>query len=801
MTVLRHIKRTALLAVLLIFASLAIAEPQISTETQAGIDAVNATNNYGQDFGQKVINWASYGTDTPVYGEPSLASTISRTLNFIALAMMAWLTVLGAATYVIQSANKGIPGGQVISSFWAPIRVSFAVLMLVPLTSGFSTLQYGVITVAEKGNATANMLMKAGLDYLYDYGVYKPPLIPDGRTVMISLIRSEVCKQYINSYTNTQTVRQNEPKAIQLEDRIVSRITYAYKEAPSQMEAQNNPRNDYCGSVAFSIGHDSQDDDRFVSANTFHDTDEYTAHYGGPPLIAAEQVKVLAAARVSAEKIAKTLLSDESALRNLQATGNGQSTYEKAVNELNGTIGGLGTDLNTALREFNVANQKTIASAVNKINDQRNKNDKTDGGWREQTIAMGWPALGSIFWQINIQQSEINKLASSMEAVITNPSLDDEWLADDRFLDVLARVDGLQKAYVAQHPSSQSVPQSDDNKSFMQPAVIPSLSSIADAGAEGDGWIDNTKSVVYAAVAGTMRSAMYKNSPDDLIINMQYFGSAVGTTAEGLFWAKAIATATVKTIQKAVKDDDGDASKDQSWFSGKLAWVMKKIASPAVFFGYLWDEISGLINYLLIAMIIVGFTLGIVLPTIPLTQWLMGVISWMLFFVECLLVSPMWMAAHGTAEKEGWGSEHTRQGYMLMIGLFLNPILRVAGFFMIFLLLRPVAWMTAWFFDYVQGVIVSGFTLFFFIFGGVIVAAIFGHGALVRLFGLPSEVFERGLRWINGGQEVTGDSGAEKEVRSNYAAFVGKSETAAFQSSKGLPTSPRSPKPDNDQKA
>ena len=156
----------------------------------------------------------------------------------------------------------------------------------------------------------------------------------------------------------------------------------------------------------------------------------------------------------------------------------------------------------------------------------------------------------------------------------------------------------------------------------------------------------------------------------------------------------------------------------------------------------------------------------------------------------------MWMAAHGTAEKEGWGSEHTRQGYMLMIGLYLNPILRVAGFFAIFVALKPIGWMVSWFFDYVQGVVVSGFGGLFIFFGAVIIASIFAYSAMVRIFGLPSELFERGLRWVNGGQEVTGDSAGEKDARTNIAAFAAKGESAPMHVKPGLNKMPSgTPKP------
>lgn len=171
---------------------------------------------------------------------------------------------------------------------------------------------------------------------------------------------------------------------------------------------------------------------------------------------------------------------------------------------------------------------------------------------------------------------------------------------------------------------------------------------------------------------------------------------------------------------------------------------------------------------LAIPLLLAGFTLAIVLPAIPMMFWLLGVISYMLFFVECLLVSTFWLAAHGTAEKEGWGSEHTRQGYMLMIGLYLNPILRVAGFFAMFVVLIPVGRLMSWLISYMAGVLDGGWFSPFLIVGTFMLIAAFAYTALVRIFSLPSELFERGLRWINGGQEVTGDSGSEQKNQNDH---------------------------------
>ncbi|MCF6783407.1 DotA/TraY family protein [Stutzerimonas stutzeri] len=759
------------MSLLLVALALSVLSGVASAQSPGTIAQINELNqtNYSNDFGQKALNWIAHGTDTPTFGDKSLLSVVSLTLNAIALAMMAWLAVIGGATYIAQTANKGVPGGQVISSFWAPIRIATATILLFPLSSGYSTLQYGVMTVAEKGNAHGTYLMGVGLDYLYAYGAYRAPGIPDGTAILYSLIESEVCRQYINSYTGKETI-SIVPKSGRESGNLVAKLAYRYNEAATWGKA-NNPRNDYCGAVAFTIDHNDLPTKGYWG-------DKQSAQYGAPPLISQGQFALLNKMQAHAASIAQAILADEKALRALQYQGqSAQSTYQQAVASLNGQITGAARKVQEAIVEYNSESQRIIANAVNAINDSKNADDNS-AGWKEQTMAMGWPALGTIFWQININQSEINKLGASFGASITSPNVDSEWLADERFVEVSTRIQGLIKQHAA-IAKAQSV---QTNQTLAQPDSIPSLSAIGDAGSEGDGWVDGLKSGVYEFFAAGLKSMLFKNSSDDLIINMQYFGSSLSTMAEVGWWAKTIKIRMSQGMAEAWGKAAADVSNKVSgipvigWFA-RAGGAAAEGGSKGL--SLILDDVSHMLNYLILALVVVGFTLSVVLPTIPLFIWLMGVVSWLLFYIECLLVSPMWMAAHGTAEKDGWGSEHTRQGYMLMIGLYLNPILRVAGFFAIFVALKPLAWLVSWFIDYVQGVVVSGFMFIFLLLGSLMISAIFAYSVMVRVFGLPSELFERGLRWINGGQEVTGDSQGEREGRTNIAAFVSKSEGAA----------------------
>ncbi|TBU77183.1 DotA/TraY family protein [Phytopseudomonas daroniae] len=724
------------------------------------------TASYGDDFGQKVINWVSFGTDTPIWGNKSLLSAVALFLNGIALIVMGWLAVAGGAAFVIHTANKGVPGGQVISSFWMPIRIGVATILLIPLTSGYSTLQYGVITVAEKGSAHGNLVMRAGLDYLYDFGAYRPGLLPSSRDAILSWLEAEVCRQYINSYTRRETIRPHQFSELR-DGNYTTGVSYDYDESNTWHYNKNDLRLGYCGAIAYSMVAPS----RITTPNSRFDADQgkTTAAYAGPEIIAGKQFEIIKTFQPRVAEIAALILSDESALRQMQVSGqSAQSNYERAVMELNGKINTAAYQLADLINDYDAHLQSIMAQTVNQLNDAKNSGES----WREQTIKIGWPALGTIFWQINTAQSEINKLSASLIPIFSEPNLDEDWIKDQRLTEVSSRIRGLKKAAATYGSVDNGSPE----------GPIPSLSAIADSGAEGSGLIDGIKKKVYQVFAWSIRSVLFKNSPDDLVINLQYFGSATGTFAESAFWSKIIAVSMTQGYLEAI---DNSVTNEANSFSkyNPLGWAAKGIATAASGASKgairILGAVSEMLDTLLIALVVVGFLLGIVLPTIPMILWFMGVISWMLFFIECLIVSPMWLAAHGTAEREGWGTEHTRQGYMLMIGLYLNPILRVAGFFAIFLALKPVSYLVSWLIDYIQGVVISGFALLYIYVGSMVVIAIFAYTVLVRIYGLPAELFERGLRWVNGGQEVTGDSSNEEKARSNLAIFSSKGEAAA----------------------
>jgi conjugal transfer/type IV secretion protein DotA/TraY len=749
----------AALALLSSLAATAIADP--IEPTNSALQAVGAG-----DIGQQIINFitsGSYSTAANV-SVKSLMSVVSLTLNAIALTMMAWLAVVGGATYIAQTANKGVPGGQVISSFWAPIRISVATILLIPLSSGFSTLQYGVITVAEKGNAAGSALTAKGLEYIYENGAYRPPIVTDSSAVIMGWVGSEVCRQYVNSYQKRE--------AVIFETRRHSSMTtetymssYDYKELPGSRQAAY-PRRGYCGSLSVEMPKsvlNSRAHTQIVPEKVFG---KYSA------LVDQLQPEVSA--------IASMILADEKALRALQRNGAAaQSAYESANDAVGQQVSLAAARYVELVDKYNRMLGTVVATSVNDV-----YSDNAGGiSWKDEIISSGWTALGTSYWQISQSQKKINALIKLLSASYQEPQLDRSFETDERFVEMSLRLQGLKRQ------ADEVIKSAPDPKTH--------IVSIETAGADGNA--DFLKKMLASIGSGIMTSLVFSDSDGDFITSMQHTGSVISATVDAAvhatIWGNATASALRETTSFTASNLANSAAQLPlvgAFFGGGATAAGGVAVASTTFASELISGYAELIKPLLYALMFVGFLLAVVLPAIPLFFWLMGVVSWMLFFIECLLVSPMWMAAHGTAENDGWGSEHTRQGYMLMIGLFLNPVLRSAGFFAIFLVLQPLSVIAQWIASYLTGVIITGWVSPLIILGAPFVVAIFAYTAAVRVFALPNELFERGLRWINGGQEVTGDSQAEQHNRTTIGVFTNKME----QSNSGrMPDLKASPTP------
>tara|TARA_R110001592_G_scaffold33503_4_gene115983 strand:- start:4990 stop:7302 length:2313 start_codon:yes stop_codon:yes gene_type:complete len=728
------------------------------------------------DFGQALINFVTFGSFKDFDTEaPSLMSTIGRVLSTISLFMMAGLAAVGSANYVIQTANKGVPGGQVISSFWMPLRISTATLLLIPLASGYSTIQSKVVyNVASTGNAHASYLATEGASYIIKHGAYKPPILADNAALVNGLIAAEICMAHVNASVGREVVK---PVYKQYTGR--TELSYDYKVIGGFRRSNYIPN--YCGKVELAApdaAYTGLKEDAIIG-------DSPSEVFSGSPKDTAQEwyqdysdvtsrimVKtfpaVIGALRADAAAIASNIIFDTKALVDLQQNGN-EAGFEGMSTQAPANIA-AGAELTPALyKKANDLVFSQIAEIINSVHGNPNR-DETPL-WVQELNKLGWTYLGTTYWQISKNQEEINNMARTLEFKYTEPLPDNEFQNDERFRTLSIRYRDM----LALVSESGYKPQADSMKVFID------ASGVSDAGNSGSGFYKK----FIVGLSQSLMLSLTTSKDADMLVQLQQTGNYVGSFLDlafhGAMWAKAMAAGV-----KAGADEAIDSVQDAA-NSNPLTGVLSLFATPvssvgkgvAAFAYVIIVEYVELIKGIMPPLLIACFLLAIVLPTIPLFMWLMGIVSWIIFYIECLLISPIWLSAHGTAEKEGWGTEHTRQGYMLMIGLYLNPILRTAGFLAMVKLLYPLGVLIHWLSSYLVGVLVTGAVSSpLMIAGSMLILAFTGYSICMRVFSLPNELFERGLRWVNGGQEVTGDENGSNRINAMVANFGYKSESA-----------------------
>lgn len=760
----------AFTAVLMLgFAGTAMAADSFNTGNPEFDQHVMTLSQVGstKDFGETMINWIAHGSPEGSRADHSLLSRVAFTLSGISLIIMVFLAGLGGLNFTIHTANKGIPGGQIISSFWMPIRVATATILLVPFPggTGYSTLHYGVIEIAKSGSAYGSFMAGEILDYIGTNGVYQTTAPGGGTAVVHSLVLGELCRAYIHA---NEKLNPGDAGSIEIVVKN-NKITYDRTKKGTTSRA----RSEFCGGLSFpefnkSWGNTAKATNTPLNTNPIYEIitgssgeDQADKQSTASHLVIAYIEKtVIPNARIIAGK----LMNDQAALEQLKSSGGvNQSGFDQARRTADDSAAGVGHDIDKLVNEYNTQVQQILAAAA--LEASGKEWDKKGwfktpevGKWTDEIKETGWPAFGMIFWHASQHQKQINLITTKFKPNIILPIATDGYDKDERWQILQGRLSTAQKT-----------------AADITTGFDPDLSSLVVAGD-----LDGTRVLARAERFFTqwISSLIIPTSEDaNMVTRLQSTGSKMMASVESLIFGYITAKATVESMKITSETMLDGAESAISGFPvlGKITGgVAKIVKGPAKgFVNWLYHVFKGILSYfifLLIPILFAGFTLGVVLPAIPTMFWLLGVISYLLFFVQCLIVSTFWLAAHGTAEGQGWGSEHTRQGYLLMLGLFLNPVLRVAGFGAMLLVLMPVGVLTQWMMNYQLGIASThGVATPLTLVGGLIITTVFAYSACVRIFALPSELYEHGLRWINGGQEVTGDSASEQGSRTFIA--------------------------------
>lgn len=131
-------------------------------------------------------------------GETAFAALLGW-INSVMLGIGSLILGYNVWAGTIQTAHEGQLLGRRWSSLWAPLRVPFAVVCLVPVNGGLSAWQDAVLVIAKYSIGAANLALRDVVDKVVDDAapIIDPPN-PDARKLVAGLIESYTCSMILH---------------------------------------------------------------------------------------------------------------------------------------------------------------------------------------------------------------------------------------------------------------------------------------------------------------------------------------------------------------------------------------------------------------------------------------------------------------------------------------------------------------------------------------------------------------------------------------------------------------------------
>lgn len=169
-----------------------------------------------------VVNLVSHATTTSAAAGGTTDTVLGRMMAVYCSAVIFLGMVFVAYTSIkatVNSAHDGEFLGRTMHSTWVPLRSVLGIALLLPLGSGYSFVQIGLMWATLQGVGIADAVWNAGLTQLQASSMIAQPIIPNSRPLAASILESEVCaaamnQQYAATGRSTQIVLNSTPVTV-----------------------------------------------------------------------------------------------------------------------------------------------------------------------------------------------------------------------------------------------------------------------------------------------------------------------------------------------------------------------------------------------------------------------------------------------------------------------------------------------------------------------------------------------------------------------------------------------------------
>ena len=740
-----------ILFAMLIAASTASANP--SSETM--------WSNFGTEFGDAYSSVILHEIFGPLFPSatglsgPTVFSEIVGYFNFACVAVGGLLFIYNSAVGLLQTAHEGEVLGKRNSSLWAPLRIVFAVGLLIPLPAlgGYNIAQAGIAYIVKGATSTASLVWTAAADTVISDDI---PLAASAPSVSPALVRdlysNAACMQIVqyqldiasgfakdNSkprpvieyvFTDTITAETEANSTVTVINRFGNPDLYpAATDFISATTAVTSPEAETATMMGICGGWQTPEIPVYITdlgENGQALRNTFTLSHAALIEKVASEVAALTASHLEDARSGADMSDVSSEIAKITRAANAQMS-DFAVSLRSAAIAASGEDTGRDLLRSRIRGDAdcegpdcfgegwlgagtwyiTLARLNNRLSSVIEAESKSDGPQlsaspEELFEEAGGRATGRAWFGLSsyVTEDDISGMSSADEMRRTLESYDRQFAESTAKLAAL----GYQ----------------------LDPAIVAEINSDA-----ADSVWDRfpTAQAMLTKLHGIFLSVLEPgNFSDDPMIGLTSIGKYLITFAFALSGVAVVA---------------GLAT------GGALAISFGPIIT---------------------AMIGAGVVLAFILPIMPFLFWLLGVTGYFLVVVEAVIAVNLFALSHMRMDGDGLSGEAGRNGWLLMLTLAFTPMLMVFGFIAGMIIFRVSdALLSAGFYYAVEGVIGGDFTFgFVAIIGYAVLMALIYVVLLERSFSLITEFPTRVLRWIGERDQIVSNTYAVAPVRPNF---------------------------------
>lgn len=626
-------------------------QPTVSTfYTQIPGSSV-AQGDYGIMLLDKVLRAGAGGVGVPLQNATQALMQVYNSGVLVVASVMLFWTIISV---VVDTAKTGVVGGGRHNMVWAPIRIVFALGLLIPLgTTGYSSGQFMVMKLAEWGSNLGTNAWVAYVNSVTSSTNLVADSTPYSATgIVVNYEKMWLCRVAYNAYA---TQGGNTDPA-----QLVGKTAVMTGIGSSSFAFTNAANNNLCGTVTYDNGNDQAAAMAMAAA-------------GGPVSVTvasvAGQTDSVSQALYTFQKNMAQHYVDE--LVNLD--GDAQAFATEFVNSFpsfnnNDDIQGMMPDLQAMVTAYGTAITNHFNTELAAI-----KTSANGPGMLDAIEGRGWAGMGIWYHRISQLNGVVNSLKTAPISISAGTLAVSNQTDDltQKTRAVLEKYDGWWKSAIISAPS----PAIDANTGVAATtATVPS-----DPATKGEGLVSGLTSGDSSKAMDAIVDSMGLSLNSWLIelitwsaggVNDDVYPMALLANAGGnIFFTGATIMGANIAISVALGAADAAASINVVG-TGTKSTIGQILATsyPMEFMGKLGA-----------ALMVAGMMLKFYVPLIPFIRTSFAVLTWIISVFEAVALVPIAALAHLTTEGEGLAGG-AKQAWILWLNVLMRPVLTVLGY-------------------------------------------------------------------------------------------------------------------------